>query len=198
MKRSARPRDLTPWLAKPVIPVVWKILPDEATLAHASLVFLHCSQLAELNEDIAWLKRGPLARTPIVLHIDLLEGLTSDEAGLRFLAGLRIIDGIITVRQHLIAPARRLGLASILLLFLQDGLAVERGRHLVEQCQPDALELVPGVAALETAAEFENVPMPRIAGGLVRTPELVHKLLHSGCKAVSSSSAKLWLLNQRG
>lgn len=198
MKRASRPRSITPWLSKPVIPVVWQILPDEAPLVHASLVFLHCSQLAELSEVVAWFKRGPLAQLPIILHLDLLEGLTSDEAGLRYLASLRSVDGIITVRPHLVGVARRLGLATILLLFLQDGLAVERGLHIVEQCQPDALELVPGLAALETAAEFQKVPVPRIAGGLVRTADLVQRLRQAGCSAVSTSNAKLWLLNQRG
>ena len=38
-------------------------------------------------------------------------------------------------------------------------------RH-IEQSQPDMVELVPGVAALETANAFQQVGVPRIAGGL--------------------------------
>ena len=125
-----------------------------------------------------------------------LGGLSSDEAGLRYLATLGRIEGVITVRSHVASAARKLGFASILLLFLQDGRSVERGLHIVEQSRPDIIELVPGVAALETARQFEGLSIPRIAGGLVRTPSLVNQILGAGFNAVSSSQADLWPLNR--
>lgn len=196
MRKGSRSQDIRTWLTRPIIPVVAQTDADVALVANASLVFLQGCELSDLGRILEWFKSGPLAHLPIVLHIDLLAGLTSDDAGLRYLVELGGIDGIITVRAHLVAPARRLGLASILLLFLQDGRAVQRGLHVIEQSRPDMVELVPGVAALELADEFACVPVPRIAGGLVRTPELVHRLLASGCAAVSTSTAALWALNQ--
>lgn len=196
MKPPSKAPLLAAWLSKPVIPVFWQPSPADDLLADASILFLQGGELVELPATLNRLKRGPTLNMPIMLHIDLLAGLTSDEAGLRYLAELKGIDGVITVRAHLVAQARRLGLASILLLFLQDGRSVERGLHLIEQSKPDMVELVPGAAALETAAQFERVPVPRIAGGLIRTPNLVRRLLDSGCTAVSSSSSKLWELNR--
>jgi glycerol uptake operon antiterminator len=200
MKRPPRSPAANPvpraWLARPVIPVFWQLGPEERLLAEASLLFLQGGELVELPKRVARLKQGPTAHLPVMLHIDLLAGLTSDEAGLRYLAGLDGIDGIITVRSHLVAPARRLGLASILLLFLQDGRSVDRGLHVIEQSHPDMIELVPGVAALETASQFDKLPVPRIAGGLVRRDSLVRDLLASGCAAVSTSNAGLWPLNR--
>lgn len=196
MRDASRRCPVHDWLAKPVIPVFWQTGSEESLLANASMLFLQGGQLAELPDRLAGLKRGPVARVPIVLHIDLLSGLSSDEAGLKFLAGLGGIDGIITVRSHLVAPARRLGLASILLLFLQDGRSVDRGLHVIEQSKPDMVELVPGVAALETARQFASIPVPRIAGGLIRSEPLVSRLLESGCTAVSTSSVDLWRLNR--
>lgn len=196
MRKDSRPQDLRKWLTRPIIPVVAETDADVALVADASLVFLQGCELSDLGRILEWFKTGPLAHLPIVLHIDLLAGLTSDDAGLRYLVGLGGIDGIITVRVHLVAAARRLGLVSILLLFLQDGRSVERGLHVIEQARPDMVELVPGVAALELADEFARVPVPRIAGGLVRTPALVHRLLARGCAAVSTSATTLWGLNR--
>lgn len=196
MKKTTRSRDIRGWLAKPVIPVVSQTNADAALVAEASLVFLQGCELADLSRILDWFKSGPAARLPIMLHIDLLAGLTSDEAGLRYLAGLGRVDGIITVRPHMVAAARKQGLASILLIFLQDGRAVDRGLHIIEQSQPDIIELVPGAAALEIAPAFANVPMPRIAGGLIRTADLVRRLLDSGCNAISTSTADLWHLNR--
>lgn len=196
MKKSTRSQDIRKWLTRPIIPVVAQTAADAALVAEASLVFLQGCELAELSRILDWFKSGPAARLPIVLHIDLLAGLTSDEAGLRYLASLGRVDGIITVRPHMVAAARKQGLASILLLFLQDGRAVDRGLHIIEQSQPDIVELVPGAAALEIAPQFANVPMPRIAGGLIRTADLARRLLESGCDAVSTSTADLWQLNR--
>ncbi|GMV97057.1 MAG: glycerol-3-phosphate responsive antiterminator [Phycisphaerae bacterium] len=196
MTRTSRQTPVSQWLSKPVIPVFWHFEGREPLLAQASLLFLQGGELSELPPMLERLRSGPAADKPVMLHIDLLAGLTSDEAGLRYLAGLKGIDGIITVRGHLVGAARRLGLASILLLFLQDGRSVERGLHVIQQSKPDMVELVPGVAALETAAQFRAVAVPRIAGGLVRSPDLVRRLLDGGCAAVSSSDARLWELNR--
>lgn len=196
MKRHTRSPSVRDWLRKPVIPVFWDAGPDESLLADASMVFLQGGELKELPARLDRLRRGATADTPVMLHLDLLAGLASDEAGLRYLAGLGGIQGIITVRSHLVAPARKLGLASILLLFLQDGRSVERGLHVIAQSRPDMVELVPGVAALETMPQFGQVPIPRIAGGLIRTADLVRRLLESGCAAVSTSNSRLWELNR--
>ena len=196
MKKQARSHPIDKWLRRPIIPVVPHKITEEDLLDAASLIFLQGCELGDLVGMLEWLKSGSRSDTPVVLHIDLLSGLSSDEAGLRYLAGLKKIDGIITVRPHLVAPARRLGMATILLVFLQDSRAVERGLHITEQARPDAIELVPGVAAIEMAREFDRVSVPRIAGGLIRTAELARRLIESGYQAVSSSNATLWQINQ--
>jgi glycerol uptake operon antiterminator len=114
---------------------------------------------------------------------------------LRYVATLDGVDGIITVRHHLAPFARKLGLASVVRLFLQDGRAVERGLQVVEKSRPDAVEVLPGVAFVQVSDRFRNVAMPCIAGGLIRTPGLVTQILSAGCKAVSTTNVKLWELN---
>jgi glycerol uptake operon antiterminator len=194
-RKVSPPSPVAAWLNRSIIPVIWRTDADPGVLARARVIFVQGCELAELPVILDWLRSGPCGPIPIMVHVDLLAGLTSDDAGLRYLVGLRRIDGIITVRSHMVAAARRHGLASILLLFLQDGRSIDRGLHIIEQSRPDAVELVPGVAALETAAHFEHLTIPRIAGGLVRTPATVRRLLDSGFDAVSSSSADLWRLN---
>ena len=142
------------------------------------------------------LRREPFASIPVLLHIDLVNGLANDESGLRYVATLDRIDGIITVRPHLAPVARKMGLLSIIRLFLQDGRAVERGLQVIERSQPDAVELLPGVAFLEVAERFVNLPLPCIAGGLIRTPQRVKQIIAAGCKAVSTTNVALWGMNR--
>jgi glycerol uptake operon antiterminator len=190
--------DLRPHLSKPVIPYLAEGLgaPPPADLAAAAMIFIGGGELAELPHLMKSLSREPLAGLPVFLHLDLVNGLANDESGLRYLATLDRLDGIITVRPHLVPVARKLNLLSILRLFLQDGRAVERGLQIIERAQPDAIEIMPGVSFLEVAERFINLPMPSIAGGLIRTPDVVHRILNAGAKAVSTTNVALWSLNR--
>lgn len=196
MKKRTSHRSILGWLRRPFIPVFWEIPRDITTLERASVIFLQGGELMELPKVLGWLDSSPLAGVPVVLHIDLLGGLANDEAGLRYVASLEGISGIITVRHHLVSLAHRLGLACIVRIFLHDTRAVDRGLQVVENSRPDAVELLPGVAAIEVADHFRGIEIPRIAGGLVRTPQLAQRILQAGYHAISTTREELWRLNR--
>jgi glycerol uptake operon antiterminator len=196
---SRNPRlSLSAYLTKPVIPYVTEGVEKQPDLiAQASIIFLGGGELAELPNLLNRLERPPFSKLPVMLHMDLVDGLTNDEAGLRYVATHPRIDGIITVRHHLAPLARKLGLLSVVRLFLQDGRAVERGLQVIDRSKPDAVEVLPGVAFLQVADRFRLLPIPCIAGGLIRTPETVQQIISAGCKSVSTSNARLWEMNRR-
>jgi glycerol uptake operon antiterminator len=197
LRNRRTPNGLLPHLGKPVIPYLTEGVSGlSADVAGASLLFIGGGELAELPALFDALSREPYAKLPVLLHIDLVNGLANDEAGLRYVATLGRVDGVVTVRQHLAPLARKLGLLSVVRLFLQDGRAVERALQVVDRSQPDAVELLPGVAALEVADRFRNLPLPCIAGGLIRTPEIVKRITGAGFKAVSTTNAALWAMNR--
>jgi len=185
------------YLAKRVIPYL--TVPAEGRvelLARASLVMLQVDELADVPSVLETFQRPPLTDLPILLHLDLIHGLARDEAAIRYIAGMERVAGIITVHHHLVAAARRLGLLSVVRLFLQDGRAVNRGLSVIQKSKPDAVELLPGVAAIEVADRFQAVNIPHIAGGLIRGPDTLRRILDSGCRAVSTTNEALWKLNE--
>jgi glycerol uptake operon antiterminator len=195
-KNTANP--LAAHLSKPIIPYVTESLDAHPNLtAHASLIMLGGGELAELPQTLARLAKPPFEKLPVLLHIDLVNGLSNDESGLRYVATLDGVDGIITTRHHLAPLARKLGLMSVVRLFLQDGRAVERGLQVIDKSRPDAVEVLPGVAILQVAERFRDLPIPCIAGGLIRTPEVVRQIIAAGCRAVSTSNVKLWEMNAK-
>jgi glycerol uptake operon antiterminator len=115
---------------------------------------------------------------------------------LRYVATLDRLDGIVTTRHHLAPASRKLGLMSVVRLFLQDGRAVERGLQVIDKSKPDAVEVLPGIAFLQVPERFAHLPIPCIAGGLIRTPQIAREIIAAGCKAVSTSNVKLWELNR--
>jgi glycerol uptake operon antiterminator len=181
-------------LARPIIPVAWDPGKDLQLISSASSVFLQGGELADLERVLGVFR--DVSSVALFVHIDLIAGLENSEAGLEYLAKFDRLAGVVTVHHHLAKPARRLGLLSIVRLFISDSRAVERGLAVAAKSQADAIEILPAVAAVKVAEDFKTSALPRIAGGLCRTEADVREALASGCKAVTSTRTALWRLNQ--
>jgi glycerol uptake operon antiterminator len=184
-------------LRTPIIPVVWDPAPHADLIALASTVFLQGGTLADLPRVLDAFETSPLQNVSLFIHIDLIGGLENSEAGLEYLAGFRRFAGIVSVHHHLARPARKIGLLSIVRLFISDSRAVERGLSVAIKSHADAIEILPAAAAVKVAEDFRHCPLPRIAGGLCRNEADVTEVLASGCRAVTSTKPQLWRLNQK-
>jgi glycerol uptake operon antiterminator len=190
-----RPKSIDQCFRQKVIPVTWSPGTNRDVLGRASTVFLQGGSLRELAPTLDEFSDHRLARLPLFIHIDLLSGLENSEAGLEYLAELDRVSGIVTVHHHLSTAARKLGLLSIVRLFVSDSRAADRGLSIANKSRPDAIEILPAAAAPKVAADFAGCRIPRIAGGLCRTEADVDEVLASGCLAVTSTSPTLWKLN---
>ena len=137
----------------------------------------------------------PLRHLAVAVHLDLLDGLESNDAAVRWLAGFPRCAGIITVRHRLVPAIRKQKMLSIIRLFLHDGRLVKRGVSMLQQAKPDAVEVLPAIAATVADEELAALRVPFIAGGLVKDLKALQAVLKSDCKAVSTSKEKLWRLN---
>ena len=191
-------RSIHACLRKPIIPYVSEVGDDADLLSKAAAVFLHVEELTHLDAAIEPFRKNPLKQVALMLHLDLVRGLAREEAALKHVVSLGRIDGIISVHHHLVTPARRLGLLTIMRLFLQDSRSIERGLGIIERASPDAVELLPSVAAIQVADRFRRLPCPKIAGGLVYKLSMVQEALDSGCESVSTSDRELWQFNVQG
>ena len=177
---------------QPVIPVIWDPFSERDLIALASVVILQGGSIVDLPRVLDAFEKPPLDRVRLLAHIDLIAGLENNEAGLEHLTQSGRIHGVVTVHQHLANPARRLGLLSIVRLFLSDTRAMKRGLAIASKSHADAIELLPAAAAVQMADEFRQCPLPRITGGLCHTENDVRQALASGCRAVTSTRPGLW------
>lgn len=182
-------------LRRKVIPVIWAPGTHRDVLSRASTIFVQGGSLRDLARNLEEYRDPRLAQVPLFVHIDLLAGLENNEAGLEYLAGFERITGVVTVHHHLAGQARKLGLLSVVRLFVSDSRAADRGLSIANKCHADAIEILPAAAAPKVAADFASCRIPRIAGGLCRTEADVDEALASGCRAVTSTSPNLWKLN---
>ena len=190
-----KPGSIEPCFVKPVIPVLWELPKNRELIAAASSVILQGGPIAELPKVLAALDQPLLQKVHVFAHIDLIAGLENSDAGLEYLADLKRLAGVVTIHHNLTRAAKRLGLLSIVRLFLSDSRAVDRGLSIVAKSKADAIEIMPALVAAKTASDFQSCPLPRIAGGLCRSEQDLHEALASGVKAVTSTRPSMWQVN---
>ncbi len=130
-------------------------------------------------------------RPQIYVNVDLVGGIASDASGLRFLS--RYVEGIISTHRHVIELAKSSGLITVQRLFAIDSGAVERGLKLIRRAEPRFVEILPALAYCEIADRYSEVlDLPVLAGGLLKSPQDISKIIEAGAVGVSTSHQGLW------
>lgn len=141
----------------------------------------------------SWRPSNPPGKLAIV-HLDLINGLSSKEVAVDFLQKYTNADGIITTKPTLIKRAKELGLFTILRLFLIDSMAYENIDRQVKSSRPDLIEILPALMPKVIAKVCQSTSTPVIAGGLVSEKEDILALLDAGATSISSTNEKIWFL----
>lgn len=129
-----------------------------------------------------------------MVHLDLIQGLSSKEIAVDFLKKYTEADGIITTKPALIKRARELDLYTILRLFVIDSMAYETIDRQIKSARPDFIEILPAMMPKVVRKIVRLSPIPVIAGGLVSDKEDVLALLDAGVMSISSTNEDVWFL----
>lgn len=174
-------------------PVIAAVKTDEALTAAlaspCSAVFLLASTLLTVDGLVRRIhEAGKLA----VVHIDLVDGLSSREIAVDSLNALCHPDGIISTRPTLIRRARHRGLLTVQRAFILDSLSLTSLSGQLEQGKPDFVEILPGIMPRVIAEISARTQVPVIAGGLLRDKADVMAAMRAGAAVVSTSAPSLW------
>lgn len=165
---------------------------DSALTSPVRLVYLLFGNPMNLAQMIS----AALARQKLLLvNADLLQGFSRDAFAVEYLAHLGV-SGVISTHHGTLQAARTHGLITVLRTFMIDSAAVEGARRFLANFQPDAVELLPAIAAPLVIDRFrESHPALKvIAGGLISNLMQVDQLVKAGVDAVSLSRPELWVL----
>ncbi len=167
---------------------------DEAGLAAAlkspvDIVFLLNATLSNLKERVQRIEEG---QKLAFVHLEMVAGLSKDQAALEFIQTEIGPSGILTTKPNLIQAAKNLGLATIQRLFILDSLSIHTGLKMMQGNHPDLMEIMPGIIPKVIPEIKRNCQIPIIAGGMVNTKEEIIELLKVGVMAVSTSRIELW------
>lgn len=165
---------------------------DAALSRNIKCVFLLTGSILNIKYVVHCIKK---AHKRAFVHLDLLEGISKDSEGTKYIVEEVRPDGVITTRSNLALSARKMGMFTIQRVFILDSLAVDTAVKTISQVEPDAVEVLPGVLTKTLKRIVQRVHIPVVAGGLIETPEEVRNALESGAVAISTTRKSLWDLN---
>ena len=162
---------------------------EEALRSECQIVFLLYGNLVTVDALVQKIRqRKKLA----IVHMDLIDGLSSREIAVDGLAKLCRPDGIISTRAAQIRRARQLGLLTVQRAFILDSLSLESLGAQLEAGKPDFVEILPGIMPRILREITEKISVPLIAGGLIQHKQEVLQALDAGAVAVSTTCRAVW------
>ena len=128
----------------------------------------------------------------ILVHVDLMDGIGKDRAGIRLIARMGV-SGIVTTKSSLVKHARNESICAIQRLFIMDSESIKTAIRVAGSVMPAAVEILPATVPKYVIDEMKKaLGLPVLGGGLLRTQSDVREALAKGMDAVSSSLRELW------
>ena len=127
-----------------------------------------------------------------IVHVDMIQGLSTKRVAVDFIAHNTRADGIISTKNTLVEHAKEMGLYAIQRTFVVDSIALDTLKKQIEMFRPDAVEIMPGVMPkiLKIMREYTDIPL--IAGGLLSDKKDVMAAFEAGTDAISATNEAVW------
>lgn len=159
--------------------------------SNSSVIFILYGDICNISDIVDEVKKaGKIA----MVHIDLINGLSSKEITVDFIKKYTNADGIISTKPTLIKRARELSLYTILRLFVIDSMAYENIEKQIRASHPDLIEILPALMPKVVSKICKSSRVPVIAGGLVADKKDIFEILDAGATCISSSNEEVWFL----
>ena len=162
---------------------------EKALKTESPVVFLLFGNICSITGLVDQVKNsGKIA----IVHVDLIQGLSSKEVAVDFIRQNTRADGIISTKAPLVRHAMDLGMIGGQRTFLIDSMALETTKKQLLTFQPDFMELMPGVMTKILKAVRGYTEIPLVAGGLISDKKDILAAFDAGVDAVSTTREELW------
>ncbi|MBR2387383.1 MAG: glycerol-3-phosphate responsive antiterminator [Clostridia bacterium] len=159
-----------------------------ALSSNVSTIFLLSCDLLSIDR---YTKEAHEAEKKLFVHIDFLDGISKDAAGVSYLA-TKNIDGIISTRSNVIKCASDRGITTVQRFFMVDSRSVDTALDSLRSSHPDMIEVMPAIA-YKTITKIKNrTSLPIIAGGLIEEKNEIFSAFNAGASGVSTAAKNMW------
>jgi len=145
-------------------------------------------QVSQLPPLIKMIKE---ANKKVLIHLDLIKGISSDEYGAIYMIQELKVDGIITIKPSVVKLCKKRHIMGIMRIFLKDSHSFEQSMTLVKKTQPDLVEVLPYMPTLQKELN-DRLNCPYLMGGFITSKSQVNTLIKGGAIAITTSDDTLW------
>ncbi len=161
----------------------------EAVESRVQTIFLMTGDIFSIEECVELTR---LHKKSIFLHLDLIKGVANDKEGIQYLARRVKPDGVVTTKSQIVRAVKKEGLYAIQHFFLIDTQAFQTGIRNIQESDPHAIEVMPGLMPRVIRDLAAVVSVPIVAGGMIKSPEEIQEAVRSGATAVVIGEPSLW------
>lgn len=163
---------------------------EQAVRSPVSIILVMQATISELlDPQFIHLTR----KKQILVHIDLVKGITGEREALEYLKEQNPHMGIVSTKGSVIKTARKIGLTTVQRIFLIDTQSLKNSIDALRINKPDAVEVMPGIASSIFKELRQELSCPLIAAGLIKTSSDVQTSLANGAHGISCSNSELWI-----
>lgn len=162
---------------------------EKVLSSKASVVFVLYGDILNISKISSRLKEK---NKMVFIHVDLIEGLRADAAGIKYIKKNANPQGIISTKSSNIKHGNQMGLYTIQRLFIIDSLSMKTGIKNIHENKPNAVEVMPGIASKIISVIEKETNGCIIAGGLIKNKKDVIESLGAGAVAISTTATELW------
>ena len=164
---------------------------ERALLTDCRIIFLLYGNVCSVSGLVERIKSD---HKLVMVHIDLIDGLSSKDVAVAFLRQNPQADGVISTKPAIVKAAKEQGLLAIQRFFLIDSLAMANFQKYTEVQAADAIEILPATMPKVIRKITTACRLPIIAGGLISDKEDILLALQNGAAAVSSTNQEVWTM----
>lgn len=146
-------------------------------------------QLAQLSDLVKEMKAH---NKKVLIHSELIKGLSSDEYGAIYLIQVLNVDGIISSKPKVIEVCKKRNVIGIFRFFLKDSTALEQSLAITRKLNPNFIEILPASSVELIKSIKLEVHSDIFMGGLIHTKAHIKACLDAGAHAVTTSNPDLW------
>jgi glycerol uptake operon antiterminator len=146
-------------------------------------------QLAQLAEIVDKMKDN---NKKVLIHSELIKGLSSDEYGAIYLIQSLKVDGIISSKPRVIEVCQKRSVIGIYRFFIKDTISLEQSLDIGRRLRPEYVEILPS-SCYNLVQEIKEVLHCNVLlGGLIKNEIQLKQCIASGAIAVTTSDVDLW------
>ena len=176
----------------PIIAAIksWEGL-EKSLKSECKVVFVLFGTICDIDQIVARIKdAGKVA----IVHVDMIQGLSTKRVAVDFIAHNTRADGIISTKNTLVERAKEMGLYAIQRTFVVDSIALDTLKKQIGGLYRGGVEIMPGVMPKIIKSLRGSTDIPLIAGGLISEKKEVLELFATGADAISTTKQELWYI----